>query len=329
MVTKSKDASKIFSLWLGLLISLFPITGRAESIEEPHPVDLTHTLITGGLLTSARWLDSFFGDEDYLDEEERTRIRIRVKSSAEDGKSVKLKTYFRMRLSMPKLNERINFFLDTNSSDELTDEPSDEESSPHQFYDPVSDKEERSLSADLRYYAAHMDDLNLRFSTGLSFHNLLPHGYLGLRYRQIWTPDRYRATFTQNLRWYDNRGWESKTSFDLEREIFADKLLRLTLDGNWNEHTLGYPHTFTFSLFQPLNQDQVLEYSISNYFLSRPSHDLSETLCQVRYRYRFWRDWLVFEVAPRVTWRKEDDHSWNPGIIVLFEVDFGDSPALR
>ncbi|MCI5207849.1 MAG: hypothetical protein D3910_03445, partial [Candidatus Electrothrix sp. ATG2] len=196
-----------------------------------------------------------------------------------------------------------------------------DESSPHPFNDPESDKEERSLTAYLRYYAARMD--NLRLSASVSFHEILPHGYLGLRYRKNWDLQSYQARFQQNVRWYDNRGWESKTSFDLEREVLADKFLRLTLDGNWNEQTWGYPHTFTCSLFQPLSRTQALEYSISNSFRTRPSYDLAETLCQVRYRYRFWREWLVFEVAPRVIWRKEDDHSWSPGIIVLFEVDFG------
>ncbi|MCI5221085.1 MAG: hypothetical protein D3924_00010 [Candidatus Electrothrix sp. AR4] len=319
MERKSSDSGKVIVPWLVILLSLLPAMARAESLEEPHPIDLTHGLISGGLLTSAHWLDSFFGDEDYIDEQEYTRIRIKVKSAIEDGKTINLKTSLRMRLSMPQLNERVTLFFDSNSADELTNE----EASPHQFSSPVSDKKNRTISADLRYYAARMHDLNLRFSTGLYFHDFLPNGYLGLRYRQNWSTDSFQSKFTQNFRWYDNRGWESKTGLDFECEVFSDKFLRLTLEGNWDEHTLGYPHALTLSLFQPLSLDQALEYSMSNYFLTRPSHDLSESLYQIRYRYRFLREWLVFEVAPRITWRKKDNHSWSPGIIFLFEIDFG------
>ncbi|WP_339137237.1 MAG: hypothetical protein WGN25_04390 [Candidatus Electrothrix sp. GW3-4] len=176
MKTKSTATNTLFPFWfvllLTLLLALFPLTSRADSPEEPHPLDRTHALVTKGLLTSAHWLDSFFGDEDYLDEEERTRIRLRLKSTAEEGKAVQLKTYFRMRLSMPKLNERMHFLLDTHSAEEFTDEAS----SSHELDELMADKEERNLSAQLRYYAARMDDLNLRFSSGLSFHELLPHG---------------------------------------------------------------------------------------------------------------------------------------------------------
>ncbi|MCI5119707.1 MAG: hypothetical protein D3908_00630, partial [Candidatus Electrothrix sp. AUS4] len=288
MVKKRSCLSRAALLRASILVFMIPALGGAESLDESHPVDRAHSLITEGLLTSARRLDSFFGDEDFLDDDERTRMRIRLKSTVEEGESVNFRTYCRLRLAMPQLHERVKLFFDTSSIEDL----SSEESSLHHVDDTGSDEEDRSLYADLRYYAARLDDLNIRFSSGLHFSELLPHGYFGLRYRQNWELERYQLRFTQNFRWYDNRGWESKTGFDLEREVFADKLLRLTLDGNWNEHTLGYPHTFTFSLFQPLSRDQALEYSISNSFRTRPAHDLTETLCQVRYRYRFWREWL-------------------------------------
>ena len=187
---------------------------------------------------------------------------------------------------MPQLHERVKLLLDTNGAEEL----SGEELSPHHLDDAGSDDEDRTLYADLRYYAARLDDLNIRFSGGLHFSEFLPHGYFGLRYRQNWNFRKYQLRFTQNFRWYDNRGWESESGFDLERRIFTDKFLRLALDGNRNEHTPDCPHALSFALFQPLSQDQALEYSISNAFHTRPAYDLTETLCQVRslfsFRYR-------------------------------------------
>ncbi|MEJ2058740.1 MAG: hypothetical protein P8X39_12985 [Desulfofustis sp.] len=44
---------------------------------------------------------------------------------------------------------------------------------------------------------------------------------------------------------------------------------------------------------------------------------------KLRYRQRFYRDWLVLEVAPQVTFPSDHDHEMNPGLIVKFEADFG------
>jgi len=50
---------------------------------------------------------------------------------------------------------------------------------------------------------------------------------------------------------------------------------------------------------------------------------LDVSIFQVRYRQRFWRDWLFFEVAPQISWPRERDYEFVSGILLRFEMYFG------
>ena len=51
--------------------------------------------------------------------------------------------------------------------------------------------------------------------------------------------------------------------------------------------------------------------------------ELTDFQIKLRYRQRFFRDWLVLEVAPLITFPAEYDHQFNPGILTRFEIDLG------
>ena len=47
--------------------------------------------------------------------------------------------------------------------------------------------------------------------------------------------------------------------------------------------------------------------------------EISEVMLLFRYRQRFLREWLFYEVSPRVTFPEEED--WDPELAVLFKID--------
>ena len=59
------------------------------------------------------------------------------------------------------------------------------------------------------------------------------------------------------------------------------------------------------------------------YFNTEPDLEVTDIQLKLRYRQRFYRDWLVLEIAPQITFPKDYDHAFNPGIITKFEFDFG------
>ena len=46
---------------------------------------------------------------------------------------------------------------------------------------------------------------------------------------------------------------------------------------------------------------------------------MEETALRVRYRQKFLRDWLYFEVAPQIAFPREKDYNIVPGVLIFFE----------
>lgn len=54
-----------------------------------------------------------------------------------------------------------------------------------------------------------------------------------------------------------------------------------------------------------------------------PEFTVTDIKLKLRYRQRFFRDWLVLEIGPQLTFPEDHDYKVNPGIIIKFEADFG------
>jgi len=83
--------------------------------------------------------------------------------------------------------------------------------------------------------------------------------------------------------------------------------LRTTIKGSWEEELDGVPHGVLFSLFQVLSEDQALQYQLGNFFQTSHSYQMTDLVFNLRYRQRFYRDWLVFEINPRFSFPEEYD----------------------
>lgn len=161
--------------------------------------------------------------------------------------------------------------------------------------------------------------MNISTTAGVSFN----YAYAGLRYRGVYDYGTWQGRFVSRMRYYTDDGWESRNQYDIERHIFDKLLFRTTAEANWQEKENGIPHVLIFSLYQVLNADRALHYDIGNYFNTRPNYQMTDIVFRVRYRQRFYRDWLVAEVAPQVSFPKEYDREFNPGIIFKLEAEFG------
>lgn len=92
-----------------------------------------------------------------------------------------------------------------------------------------------------------------------------------------------------------------------------------------SEREEGIPHGQSVRLFQVLNDYSALSYEAVIYFDTEPSYKMTDTQVAVRYRQRFYRDWLVLELKPKVTFPEENDHDVNLGITIQLEASFGKS----
>ncbi len=274
------------------------------------------------IISAATWLDSFFGDSRYTLEENQTRGRLRLSFGYDDRNNFDFSVRFRLDLKVPNLSQKLNFYISADDEDFETDynpaEPPDR-----------TDSEREKITTGFRYFLKEAKKYNISTSIGLNFDYI----YLGLRFRYLKDFGSWQGRFTDRLRWYTDRGWENKATMDLERYFSARWMFRTTAEVNWYEEEDGLPHSLSFNLYQAISKERAVMYEIINYFDTEPKHYLTDAQFRIRYRQRFYRDWLTLEVAPFISFPKEYDKELktyvdherkvNPGIIIQLEAEFG------
>lgn len=72
-----------------------------------------------------------------------------------------------------------------------------------------------------------------------------------------------------------------------------------------------------------LSEEKAIQYEAVAYLDTEPDYTMTDLQFRVRFRKRFYRDWLVVEVAPQITFPEDHDRDPNPGITIKLEADFG------
>ncbi len=305
------------SFFATLSVQASGVDGKAPKEKMPLISNETEALIdskqeefSGHLITAATWCDSFFDTERYSTEENRTTARVKLSAGIDRHESFEFKPRVRLKLHLPGANGRLNLLISANDDEDFDVERTGGKNSRD---------DDADLSVGLQYFLIQTEKMNISTTGGVSYNYV----YGGLRYRGAYDYGSWQGRFVSRLRYYTDDGWEFRNQYDIERQVSATLLFRTTFEADWEEVENGVPHGLIFSLFQVLKHDRALHYEIGNYFETSPGYHLSDMVFQLRYRQRFYRDWLVAEVSPLVSFPREYDREINPGIIFKLEVEFG------
>ena len=266
-------------------------------------------LITG----AAQWLDSFFNDPRYVREENKSRAKISMKLGYSKFDDFEYRPAIRLRLNFPGLEKKAKLYLSANGSEDF-----DIDSNPILDTSKTRDEE---LTGGVRYYAKKSKRYNISTNFGFS----TSYVYAGIRYRYLhpFFSSRWKGRLTNRLRYYSDDGWENRAAYDVERYLGDRYFFRTTFSGVLSEEVDGVPFSGIARLYQVLSIDRALLYDFGTYFETRPEFEVSDIQFKLRYRQRLYRDWLVLEVAPQVTFPEEQDYEIDPGIVIKLEMDFG------
>lgn len=292
------------------------IQGKKDPIpfvsqEGEDTIDATQEKASEYLISAATWFDSFFDNERYTAEVNRTRAKLQLTTGVDKHEDFEFKTRLRWKLHLPSINKRLNLLISAND---------DEDFNVERGAGNLNSRDDDSdLSAALQYFLLQTKSMNISTTAGFSYN----YAYAGVRYRGQYDYGSWQGRLVSRLRYFTDDGWEARNQYDIERQVSDTLLFRSTVDASWQEKENGLPHGLIFSLFQVIGADRALSYEIGNYFNTRPSYQMTDVLLRLSYRQRFYRDWLVFEAAPQVSFPKEYDREFNPGIIFKLEAEFG------
>jgi hypothetical protein len=323
------------SLCLGIVIAFcailcrshdsFPAENQQESSRrgedipllsesQQQSLDSAQKTVTEQLIWAADWIDSFFDDKRIFVEENTSWATAKLAMGYSRNDAFEIKPRVDIRLRLPRLAESANIFIQAAEDTDFNIEN-----------DPLSDRlannsdQNSEMTAGVRYFLKATDWYNISFDGGLSWNYL----FAGARFRSLQSFGRWEGRFTDRLRYYTDDGWENKISYDLERRFRRAWLFRASTMAVISQEEEGIPHSQLFRLYQVLSPFKAISYETSIYFDTRPSYKVTDTQFVIRYRQRFFRNWLVLEISPRITFPEEHDRQMDPGIVVQLEAVFG------
>lgn len=280
--------------------------------------DAGHAYASAGVRGLGAWIDGFFSDERYEAELNESWMRLRLDSFSELYEGTEVDAKVRLYLKLPGTTERLRVEVLSNSD---PDDASAAAAGPSDPSPPESTLD--TIAAALTYFFRNDEETSVSARVGVAFDGYDPDPFVGLRYRRhVDLSDDLDFRFVQRLRYYVDRGAESRTTFSLDRALPNNLLFRSELDGTWLEEDPDYFYGVNFSLFQPLDEKSAVEYQERNLFRTGP-HRLDEVTLLLRYRRQVWRDWLVLEFAPQLAMPRDRDYDPVPGFLFRIEMTFG------
>ena len=283
--------------------------------EHGEKLDDYKDLASNKLLEAAEWLDSFFDDSRSTSEENKTRGTVKLSTGYSRNDDLEFKPRFSLRLKLPRLSRRALLIIQ-GSDDEDFDIESNPVSNPSTSHE---DSKYNDITVGLRQFLVEAERYNLSVDGGVSWDYL----YAGVRFRNLQRFGDWQGRFTNRLRYYTDDGWENLAAYDLETYWDEKWLFRATSSLALREDGIGIPHSQYFRFYQVLNDHQVISYESGIFLNTEPSYQMADLQFFVRHRQRFYRDWLVLEIVPSVTFPKDHDYEFNPGIMFKFEATIG------
>jgi len=67
----------------------------------------------------------------------------------------------------------------------------------------------------------------------------------------------------------------------------------------------------------------MLSYEWNNDFQTRPVNRLEEIVLRIRYRQRVWRNWIFYELSPRISMQRDEGFSPIPGVMLKLDAVIG------
>ena len=297
-----------------LIVGLISPTALAtEEQQEPYPwLDDMHRSIAESVQSSAQWVDDYFADNDWAENEQaQGEARLRLGWEPRSRELNEFEARLRVRVKLPAFQNRVDLIF-SDYDDEVPD-----------------DKVRAGRQADV--------NRNDKFSLALRFRPDPESGFshrIGIgRRAQLFARSRYRTIYhvgdKTDMRWeasvsyYNRDRFGAHTELTFDHRFDQDSLFRFDNRFYFRDETDDWLWQHGWQQFQWLDNKNALVAGFYIEGLSRPDYRLEEYLVSLRWRRNAVREWLFFEVEPFVLWRRDEQFSASYGVALRVEGYFG------
>lgn len=288
---------------------------------KPPTLEDIHGVLSDDIVSISESVDTFFINDRIIDGRNRTHLRVINSLNSIEREDTELRTEFRLRFRLPRLEEKIQ--VEVNNLDNATDTGANTVNTSSTTQ--IQNRDQRqNTTAGLSFFK---DALGIRskFTLGFVFRDFAPFGNFRLS-------KNIQFSETDNLNLIADIFGDTKDRTGQRTTIYYDHIFSKNyLFRVFNE--LLYRHEFHsfetqhgLTLFHTVNDRNSISYTsqirshnppgISSYFLN--SYDIFST-----YRYRIYKNHAFFDLVPGVSFPKQYEFKSNWFCTIRLEILFG------
>jgi len=273
---------------------------------------------------AAAWLDSFLSDERSLAEDNRSWVALRGDYFTDQYADEDAGLHLSGRLVMPEFEDRLHIAFGGEPEEEVREEAVGPGAPPPPPTAPGTTPEEtREGDLGLQYMLRTTSRNHIRADAGARFDEFEIDPYVGLRWRHRLPLGDWQARVTERFRAYADAGLDSRTTLDFERLVGKIRFFRATTYARWREDEPGVDFGERFRLYQRVDESRIVSFEWDNDFVTEPADVLEALTLRVRVSHRWDDGHFLFEIAPQIAWREEDDYDPSAGLFLSLELSFG------
>jgi len=291
-------------------------TPPAKKATEPRisllePLDSTRNAVSHQVTEFANWLDNFFGDDRIYEESQNSRLKLNLLQINEEGYQPRFETRLQGKLTLPNTQKRLKILFESDP---------EENTGPDTTITEAVEAQEQSLG--LRYIQLSTDWLRAHTDIGVRFRSGLDT-FVRFRLRGLFTLGHWNLRATETLFWRDSTGPGETTRLDIERQFVKTWLFRATSKATWLDKTSQFDMGQDFFLIHTINKHRAVIYRTGLTAVSEPEVQTTGYILSVRLRQQIHRDWLFFEINPKVVYPRAENFHSRHSLTFKLEVVFG------
>lgn len=275
------------------------------------PLDSHRDAASKQVTALANWLDSFFADERIYEESQKSHLKLNLLHISEEGYEPRYEANLQGKLTLPNTQERLKILFES--------DPEEDAAADTTVVEAVEAQEQslglRYIQYTSKWLRAHTD-AGVRFRSGLDT-------FVRFRLRGIYTLGQWQFRAAETIFWRDSIGAGETTRLDIERRLSKDYLFRSTSQATWLDETRQFDMSQDFYLIHTINKYRGVIYRAGMSGVSEPKTHTTGYVLSVRLRQQIHRDWLFFEINPKVLYPEEEDFHTRHSLTFKLEIMFG------
>jgi hypothetical protein len=279
-------------------------------------MDYQHCVFSGRTATTAQWVDDLFGD--WSDDRADMMAWVVGETGWDEELGWSSSARVRARVNLPNAKARLRLIIADEGG--VTDSTQNERSSPKELAGV-----QESTSIALRWIPRIRHHVRSDFDVGVRGG---PEVFARLRLRRQWgLTDNSILKLGQTFRYGTESSGVSTSRLELERAITEHSVVRFgsVYLFKENEHPDGFLWSNGVSMSHAFHdwRDASLGYGFSVSGHTQPDHRKESYGPWLLWRQSAWRDWIYYEIEPRLTQYRALKWDMVPSVTFRLEARFG------